>query len=74
MIVSKLSKKEKNFNNYHKNVNGQTIIRKINEIKGEQVIFDSCSDSTFIMLDCVAQVTIEKCLNCNFYIGPCKSK
>lgn len=66
--------KTKNFNNYHKNLNGETIVKKSCDTNGQQIIFDSCKNSTFIIIDVIAQVTIEKCQDCSFYIGPCKSK
>ena len=72
--VVKNQKKVKNLNNYMKNLENQIVFKKKGEVNGEQIIFDSCSNSTFLILDFTAQVTIEKCKNCNFYIGPCKSR
>jgi hypothetical protein len=66
--------KTKNYNNYHKNLNGETVIKKSCDTNGQQIIFDSCKNSTFIIIDVIAQVTIEKCQDCSFFIGPCKSK
>ena len=76
LTVAKIppQKKQKNFSNYHKNVDNQLIVKKKGEVNGEQVIFDSCVNSVFIILDVLAQVTIEKCKDCSFYLGPCKSK
>jgi hypothetical protein len=72
--INEIKNKFKNSKNYIRNLTKETIIKKIYEVDGEQVILENCNDCTIIVLDFSAQVTIEKCNNCNIFIGPCKSK
>lgn len=57
-----------------KDKNNETIIRTINDIKGDAIIIDNCNDCTIIILDVSAQVIIEKCYNSSIFIGPCNSR
>jgi len=50
------------------------IVRKIGEVKGEQIIIAYCKNASIIILDYSAQVTIEGCTNCNIFIAPCCSR
>ena len=72
--LEKIKDKFANSKNYIKNLNKETLIRKIMEVDGEQIIIENCTNSTIIILDYSSQVTIEKCRDCNIFIGPCKSR
>ena len=72
--VEDIKNRFKNSRNYIRNLTKETLIKKIYEVEGEQIILENCVDCTIIVLDFSAQVTIEKCKNCNIFIGPCKSK
>lgn len=74
LAFNKMKERLPNSKNYIKDLKNQTLIKKINEVDGDQMIIESCSNSTIIVLDYSSQVTIEKCLNCNIFIGPCKSR
>jgi hypothetical protein len=74
IALEKIKEKYKDSDNYIKNLNHETKIMKIGDVRGSQLILESCNESTIIVLDYSAQVTIEKCKNCNIFIGPCKSK
>jgi len=63
----------KNSKNYIQNLTNETLIKKINEVEGEQIIIENCVNCNIIVLDYSAQVTIEKCKDCNIFLGPCKS-
>ena len=67
--------KDKNMytKNHINNLEKSYIVKKINEIGGEQILIENCINSTFIILDYSSQVVIEKCKNCNFFIAPCKT-
>ena len=59
--------------NHINNLEKSYIVKKINEIGGEQIIIENCNTTTFVILDFSSQVIIEKCKNCNFLIAPCKT-
>jgi hypothetical protein len=59
--------------NHINNLEKSYIVKKINEIAGEQIIIENCNTTTFVILDFSSQVIIEKCKNCNFLIAPCKT-
>jgi hypothetical protein len=62
--------------NPHSIISGQvnkTIVKQINDIKGDMVQIDNCSYSSIIIMDYSAQVIIEKCNNCVIFIAPCTS-
>ncbi len=73
-VVKSTNKPKFNENCYIKNKENLNIVRKIGEIKGEQVIIAYCKKSSIIILDYSAQVTIEKCSECNIFIAPCAGR
>jgi len=68
------SRLQHNENCFIKNQENLNIVRKIGEVKGEQVIIASCKNSTIIILDYSASVIIDSCVNCNIFIAPCNSR
>jgi hypothetical protein len=54
------------------NANNTLIIRSISEINGDAIKIEKCTDSTIIIMDYSAQVSINECKNCTFFIAPCK--
>lgn len=77
MATNNKFNKIKSNNNENCNIRNKenlNIIRKIGEVKGEQVIIAYCKNSSIIILDYSAQVTIEGCDNCNIFIAPCASR
>jgi hypothetical protein len=54
------------------NVIKGSIIRSISEINGDAIKIEKCIDSTIIIMDYSAQVQINECKNCTFFIAPCK--
>ena len=72
--IDNYMEKIENSKNHIKNFKEETLVKKINEVDGEQIIIENCSNCTIIVLDYSSQVTIEKCKDCNIFIGPCKSR
>lgn len=71
---SQQPKPEKKFNPHSliNEISNQIVIKHINDINGDAVKINKCTDSTIIIMDNSAQVIINECSNCNFFIAPCK--
>jgi hypothetical protein len=67
------SKPSPNPNSVITGIKNKTIIKEINDIKGSTVQIDNCSNTSIIIMDFSAQVTIERCSDCVIFIAPCKS-
>jgi len=55
-----------------KNRSSETIIRKPGEIEGKDFIIDGLKDCHVALFDYSAQVQIDGCVGCTFFIGPCE--
>jgi hypothetical protein len=64
--------KKINLNAILENISNTTIIRSISEINGDAIRIEKCKDSTIIIMDYSGQVNINECINCTFFIAPCK--
>eukprot|EP00741_Cyanophora_paradoxa_P004980 tig00000842_g4828.t1 len=49
---------------------GQTLIKKPGSIDGQQFIIEDLEDCEVYLLDWSAQVSVDCCKNCRFFIGP----
>jgi len=52
---------------------GETIVRKPGEIKGQSFTIQDLKNCTVALFDNSAQVQIDDCVNCKIFIGPCES-
>jgi len=66
------AEKKKNPHSIISGLKGQVVIKYINDINGDAVRIDNCTDSTIIIMDFSAQVMVHQCSNCNFFFAPCK--
>ena len=44
------------------------------EIKGEQFLIQNCKNCTILLFDHSATVTIDDCVDCIIFVGPCKGR
>ena len=51
----------------------QTLIKKPGQIDGLQFKINDLENCVVFLLDHTAQITIDRCKNCKFYIGPIKA-
>ena len=54
------------------NLQEQEIVRLPGTIKGYDFVIENLNKCNVWLLDHSAQITIDDCENCNFYIGPCE--
>ncbi|ELU05952.1 hypothetical protein CAPTEDRAFT_202465 [Capitella teleta] len=54
-------------------LNGETAGRAPGSINGQQFIIRNCQDSNIYILDHMATITIDDCVNCRIFLGPTKS-
>jgi hypothetical protein len=66
-------KKAPNPNSIIKNALKQKITKQINDLNGDMVCIDNCSDSKIFIMDYTSQIIIEQCNNCVIFIAPCKA-
>ncbi len=66
-------RKAPNPNSIIKNAFKQKITKQINDLNGDMVCIDNCSDSKIFIMDFTSQVIIEQCNNCIIFIAPCKA-
>ena len=52
-----------------KNVKGQTLIKKSGDIVGSQFKISDLEDCEVYLLDHIAELSIDRCKNCKFFIG-----
>lgn len=55
-----------------KNKEGEVIVRKPGEVQGQSFTIDNLKDCTVALFDNSAQVQIDDCIGCKFFIGPCE--
>lgn len=55
---------------------GRVLLRKrpAGKIKGQQFILEGCKGCDIYLLDHMAQVTIDECVDCRIVMGPCESR
>ena len=53
--------------------NGTKVIKGPGSIRGNQFIIEECTDCDIYVLDLTATITIDLCVNCRIFIGPCES-
>lgn len=52
------------------NRSNETLIRKSNEVFGQQFIIENCQSCDIYLLDHVGQTTIDFCKSCRIVTGP----
>ncbi|KAG1665290.1 hypothetical protein FOA52_015867 [Chlamydomonas sp. UWO 241] len=53
-----------------KDLKGEVVIKPAGSINGQAFTIDTCEDCDLYIIDCCAQVTIDKAKNCRIFIGP----
>lgn len=53
-------------------VEGGVVGRTPGEIAGQQFLIQNCKNCTILLFDHSATVTIDDCVDCVIYVGPCK--
>ena len=51
---------------------GGVVGRTPGEIRGEQFLIQNCKNCTILLFDYSATVTIDDCVDCVIFVGPCK--
>ena len=72
-MSSTISKKKDNSKYMFKNVKGQILIKKPGDIAGTQFKISDLDDCEVYLLDHIAELSIDRCKNCKFFIGPIKA-
>ncbi|KAH9493084.1 Protein Xrp2 [Bulinus truncatus] len=52
---------------------GETVIKHVGTVHGEQIVIQNCQDSSIYVFDHIATVSVDDCINCNIFLGPIKS-
>ena len=56
-----------------KDKNGEVLVKKPGDINGIQFMIKDLKDCTVHILDHTAQIQIDRCQGCTFFLGPIKS-
>lgn len=52
---------------------GELFVREPGSINGQAFVVEDCRDSTIVLLDHMAQITVDDCVNCRIIVGPVES-
>lgn len=53
-----------------KSKNGETVVKAPGDINGLDFAVKDLTDCTVFLIDHLAQLTVDRCKNCKFFIGP----
>ena len=56
-----------------KGLRGGVFLREPGSIGGQSFVVDDCQDCTILLLDQIAQITVDECVNCRIVCGPVES-
>ena len=56
-----------------KSKNGEVLVKKPGDINGIDFMIKDLENCTVLLLDHTAQVQVDRCNNCKFYLGPIKA-
>jgi protein XRP2 len=48
------------------------VVREPGQVRGQQFVVEECTGCAVVLLDHSAQVTVDLCSDCTFFVGPCE--